>query len=145
MDPIFDDDSLVAVGDPAIQVTSELAILLATAMALGAHRSDINQTIHSDGPGQPITTHTSMMIDFSSTWQPEGSAYLPVPGMPLDDAIRLLVAGIVPRSQGPPESPPCPPGSRSPSPVDDSLCDACLTKALIASKSDCDCAAEESS
>lgn len=35
MDPIFDDDSLVAVGDPAIQVTSELAILLATAMALG--------------------------------------------------------------------------------------------------------------
>lgn len=35
MDPIFADDSLVTVGDPAIQVTSELAILLATAMALG--------------------------------------------------------------------------------------------------------------
>lgn len=35
MDPIFEDDSLVAVGDPAVQVTSELAILMATAMALG--------------------------------------------------------------------------------------------------------------
>lgn len=35
MDPIFEDDSLVTVGDPAVQVTSELAILMATAMALG--------------------------------------------------------------------------------------------------------------
>lgn len=35
MDPIFEDESLVAVGDPAVQVTSDLAILMATAMALG--------------------------------------------------------------------------------------------------------------
>lgn len=157
MDPIFEDGSLVAVGNPAVEVTSELAILMATAMALGtfqfllllfalftymllgAYRSDIDQTIYWDGSGKPITTRTSITIDFSNTWQPEMSAYVPVPGMPLDEAVRLLLAGVVPRSQGAPESPPSFSGTRSSSPVDDSLCDACLAKALISSTLDCDC------
>ncbi|KZP05406.1 hypothetical protein FIBSPDRAFT_901027 [Athelia psychrophila] len=139
------DGSLVAVGNPAVEVTSELAILMATAMALGAYRSDIDQTIYWDGSGKPITTRTSITIDFSNTWQPEMSAYVPVPGMPLDEAVRLLLAGVVPRSQGAPESPPSFSGTRSSSPVDDSLCDACLAKALISSTLDCDCILEENS
>ncbi|KZP23141.1 hypothetical protein FIBSPDRAFT_889791 [Athelia psychrophila] len=147
MDPIFEDSSLVelAVGDPAVQVTSELVILMATAITLGAYRSDINQTVHCNGPGKSITTYTSITIGFSNTRQLEMLVYVPGPGMPLDEAIHLLSTGVVPQSQGAPGSPPSSSGLCSSRAVDDSLCDICLTKALISSTLDCDCLLEESS
>ncbi|KAF7986630.1 hypothetical protein HWV62_26440 [Athelia sp. TMB] len=125
------------------QVTSELAILLTTAIALGAYRSDIDQEIFADTPDGPISTRTSVTIDFSTNWRTKDSPWIPPSGMPLEEAVDLLVRGFRPldfsespdasRSPSPSvdgssstaspgpriatESPHCPPSSRSPSPV----------------------------
>lgn len=115
--------------------------------------SSINQEIQCDGPEGPLTTRTTVTIDFSVNWCTEDSLWSPPEGMPLAAAITLLLQGLTPRpgassssshsspsrspSRGAMESPPCPPSTRSPSPL---LCDVCLERwQLIVSPSDCDC------
>ncbi|KZP17125.1 hypothetical protein FIBSPDRAFT_957461 [Athelia psychrophila] len=99
------------------QVTTELSILMATAMALGAHSSDIDQEIHCDIPGGPLWTRTSVTIDFSTKWRVEGSPWAPPSGMPIHEAVGLLVEGIRPFSVLDPPITESPITSRSPSPV----------------------------
>ncbi|KAF7977623.1 hypothetical protein HWV62_3020 [Athelia sp. TMB] len=158
------------------QVTTELAIMLATAMSLGAYTTDIDQEIFADTPDGPVSTRTSITIDFSSKWRVRDSPWAPPEGMPLEEAVGLLIRGIRPladdesRSPSPTssrpsrtptpgprsaQSPPCPPSSRSPSPVlssaletlveqdEEIICDACLAQLIISSPLDCDCSRQD--
>lgn len=122
-------------------------------MQLGAYNTDIHQEIHCDAPGGPITTRTSVTFDFSSRWPTYNSPWTPAPGMALEDAVELLLGGVVPRSTARSRSPSeCPPNSRTPSPVlfaaaeqladqtAEAICDVCLAKQVIASPFECDCA-----
>lgn len=120
----------------------------------------IDQEINCDTPGGPLTTRTTVTIDFSSDWRAQDSPWSPPEGMPLATAIKLLLQGLGPRpgaspSSSPSSSPNVSPrpsrspsrspsrgameSSRSPSPL---LCEACLEQQLIASPSDCDCPRE---
>ncbi|KAF7975394.1 hypothetical protein HWV62_9611 [Athelia sp. TMB] len=180
MPEIFKDTRGRLVGIDGRQVTTELAILLATAMALGAYTTDIDQEIFAETRDGPISTRTSVTIDFSTNWHVKGSPWAPPTGMPLAEAVGLLIRGIRPldsvesRSPSPDfdhpsrtptpgprsatpgprsatQSPPCPPSSRSLSPVlcsaleslvdqdDETICDVCLAKLVISSPLDCDC------
>lgn len=164
MSEFFNQDApgLVTV-EPGVQVTSELAILMATAMALGtcirtnsysptytlfpgAYSSNVDQEVTSAHPGAPITVRTTLTFDFSSE-RPQ-SRYAPPPEMTLEDALRLLLIGTVPRDEA--ARSPTPPPTRSSSPVDgrsDSatsdrsfICERCLfAVTVIAAPSDCDC------
>ncbi|KAF7967633.1 hypothetical protein HWV62_33611 [Athelia sp. TMB] len=173
MPEIFKDSRGRLVGVDGRQVTTELAIMLATAMALGAYSTDIDQEIFAETTDGPVSTRTSVTIDFSSKWRVKGSPWSPPEGMPLAEAVGLLIRGIrpldsvesrspspefdyhsrtpTPGSRSATQSPPCPPSSRSPSPVlcsaleslvdqdDETICDACLAKLVISSPLDCDC------
>ncbi|KZP21507.1 hypothetical protein FIBSPDRAFT_891003 [Athelia psychrophila] len=134
------------------QVTSELAIMMATAMALGCYNADIDQEIRCDAPGDPITTQTSVTFDFSTRWPAHDSPWTPAAGMALEDAVELLLGGVIPRSTARSKSSSaCPQNSRTSSPVlfaaeqladqtDEAICDVCFAKQVIALPFECDCA-----
>ncbi|KAF7978252.1 hypothetical protein HWV62_1072 [Athelia sp. TMB] len=147
------------------QVTTELSVLMATAMALGVYRSDVDQEVHADTPDGPVWTRTSVTFDFSDGWRAGDSPWTPPSGMSLDEAVGLLMRGIGPLRvlenpiiQSPaPTRTPSPDSDaesavssssgslllRSPFPThisrDDAICEVCLTKCVIASPDDCDC------
>lgn len=75
--------------------------------------TSIDQEIHCETPGGPISTRNTVTIDFSTDWRAKDSPWSPPEGMPLSVAIRTLLQGLGPRPRASRSTSPSP--SRNPS------------------------------
>ncbi|KAF7977146.1 hypothetical protein HWV62_4557 [Athelia sp. TMB] len=96
MPPIFRNHLGRLVNAQGVEVTVELAVMMAMGMSLGAYRTDIDQEIHAETPDGPVWTRTSVTFDFSDHWRVSDSPWTPPSGMPLEEAISCLIRGIGP-------------------------------------------------